>query len=48
MTKLPADCTTKEDVRTELDRIDQAKSDWKAMRFPPVPGETEFIPLPDY
>ena len=24
MTKAPADCTTKEDVRTELDRIDQA------------------------
>ena len=24
MTKAPADCTTKEDVRAELDRIDQA------------------------
>ena len=24
MTKLPADCQTKEDVRAELDRIDQA------------------------
>ncbi len=28
-------------------RIDQAAEDWKAGRFPPVPGETEFIPLPD-
>jgi hypothetical protein len=28
-------------------RIEQAKADWKAGRFPPVPGETEFIPLPE-
>jgi len=28
-------------------RIDQAKADWKAGRFPPIPGETEFIPLPE-
>ncbi len=27
-------------------RIDQAKADWIAGRFPQVPGETEFIPLP--
>ena len=27
-------------------RIDQAKADWVAGRFPRVPGETEFIPLP--
>lgn len=27
-------------------RIEQAKDDWRAGRFPPVPGETEFIPLP--
>ena len=26
--------------------IDQAADDWAAGRFPPVPGETEFIPLP--
>jgi redox-sensitive bicupin YhaK (pirin superfamily) len=24
----------------------QAQEDWRAQRFPPVPGETEFIPLP--
>lgn len=29
------------------ERIEQAKSDWKAGRFAPVPGETEFIPLPE-
>ena len=28
-------------------RIEQAKADWKAARFPPVPGETEHIPLPE-
>ena len=27
-------------------RIEQAKADWRAGRFPTVPGETEFIPLP--
>jgi redox-sensitive bicupin YhaK (pirin superfamily) len=26
--------------------IEQAKEDWKAQRFPAVPGETEFVPLP--
>jgi redox-sensitive bicupin YhaK (pirin superfamily) len=34
-------------VSSSLDRIEQAKSDWKAQAFPAVPGETEFIPLPD-
>jgi redox-sensitive bicupin YhaK (pirin superfamily) len=34
-------------VSSSSDRIEQAKEDWKAMRFPQVPGETEFIPLPD-
>jgi redox-sensitive bicupin YhaK (pirin superfamily) len=33
-------------VASSLDRIEQAKADWKAGRFPAVPGETEFIPLP--
>ena len=33
-------------VSHSLDRIEQAKADWRAGRFPPVPGETEFIPLP--
>jgi hypothetical protein len=34
-------------VSSSADRIEQAKEDWKAQRFPHVPGETEFIPLPD-
>jgi redox-sensitive bicupin YhaK (pirin superfamily) len=34
-------------VSSSTDRIDQAKADWRNGRFPPVPGETEFIPLPD-
>ncbi|KGF80482.1 pirin [Massilia sp. JS1662] len=34
-------------VSSSSDRIEQAKEDWKARRFPQVPGETEFIPLPD-
>ncbi len=29
------------------DRLEQAKSDWQAGRFPAIPGETEFIPLPE-
>jgi redox-sensitive bicupin YhaK (pirin superfamily) len=33
-------------VASSLDRIEQAKNDWKAGRFAAVPGETEFIPLP--
>ena len=35
-------------VSSSEDRIRAAKADWKARRFPLVPGdETEFIPLPD-
>jgi len=34
-------------VSSSRERIDQAKADWQAQRFDPVPGETEFIPLPD-
>jgi hypothetical protein len=34
-------------VSSSLEWIEVAKRDWKAGRFPPVPGETEFIPLPD-
>jgi redox-sensitive bicupin YhaK (pirin superfamily) len=34
-------------VSSSKDRIEQAKQDWKAGRFGPVPGDTEFIPLPD-
>ncbi len=34
-------------VSSAPERIEQAKADWQAGRFPEVPGETEFIPLPD-
>jgi redox-sensitive bicupin YhaK (pirin superfamily) len=34
-------------VSSSVDRIEQAKEDWKHQRFAAVPGETEFIPLPD-
>lgn len=33
-------------VSHSKDRIEAAKADWRAGRFPQVPGETEFIPLP--
>ncbi|GAB4149952.1 MAG: pirin family protein [Cyanobacteria bacterium J069] len=34
-------------VSSRPERIEQAKQDWKAGQFPPVPAETEFIPLPE-
>jgi redox-sensitive bicupin YhaK (pirin superfamily) len=34
-------------VSSSADRIEQAKADWTAQVFPKIPGETEFIPLPD-
>ena len=34
-------------VSSSRDRIEQAKADWMAGRFDAVPGETEFIPLPE-
>ena len=35
-------------VASSTDRIEAAKRDWQAGRFPKVPGdEHEFIPLPD-
>jgi len=34
-------------VSSSQERIEQAKEDWKAGRFTPVPGETGFIPLPE-
>ena len=35
-------------VSSSRERINQAKEDWKARRFPLVPGdEEEFIPLPE-
>jgi redox-sensitive bicupin YhaK (pirin superfamily) len=33
-------------VSSSLDRIEQAKEDWKEQRFARVPEEHEFIPLP--
>jgi len=33
-------------VSSSRERIEQAKEDWRAGRFAPVPGETERIPLP--
>ena len=33
-------------VSSSRERIEQAKRDWANGRFPGVPGETEFIPLP--
>jgi hypothetical protein len=34
-------------VATRADRLAQAAADWRDGRFPRVPGESEFIPLPD-
>jgi len=35
-------------VSSSRDRINQAKEDWKSMRFPLIPGDDqEFIPLPE-
>jgi redox-sensitive bicupin YhaK (pirin superfamily) len=34
-------------VSSSRERLDQAKRDWREDRFESVPGDTEFIPLPD-
>ena len=34
-------------VSSRRERIEQAKDDWRAQRMGQVPGETEFIPLPE-
>jgi len=34
-------------VASSAERLERAKQDWAEGRFPKVPGETEFIPLPD-
>lgn len=34
-------------VNSSQKRLEQAKLDWKAGRFSAVPGETDFIPLPE-
>lgn len=33
-------------VATKKDLIEKAKLNWKEQRFPKVPGETEYVPLP--
>jgi hypothetical protein len=34
-------------VASSQARIEQAKADWAAGRFEPVPDDPEFIPLPE-
>ena len=34
-------------VSSSRDRLEQAKRDWKEGRFTSVPGDDEFIPLPE-
>jgi hypothetical protein len=34
-------------VRAGTEPLTTLKADWKAGRFPAVPGDDEFIPLPD-
>jgi redox-sensitive bicupin YhaK (pirin superfamily) len=34
-------------VSSTRERMERAKRDWAEQRFPAVPGETEFIPLPE-
>ncbi len=34
-------------VSSSRERLQQAKADWRDGRFEPVPGESDFIPLPD-
>ena len=34
-------------VATSRERIEQAKADWAAQALGTVPGESEFIPLPE-
>ena len=34
-------------VSSSRERLQQAKADWRDRRFEPVPGESDFIPLPD-
>jgi hypothetical protein len=33
-------------VSSRRERIEQAQEAWRAQRFDPVPGETEYIPQP--
>jgi len=35
-------------VASDKERIERAKAEWLAQRMGNVPGETEFIPLPEH
>lgn len=35
-------------VSSQKETIEKAKTDWLEQRFPPVPNETEFVPLPGH
>lgn len=34
-------------VASSKERLEAARQRWREQKFPPIPGETEFIPLPD-
>jgi len=34
-------------VSSSRERLERARNDWRDKKFPEVPGETEFIPLPE-
>lgn len=34
-------------VASDKSIIERAKADWKAQRFPKIPGETDFVPFPE-
>ena len=34
-------------VSSRKERIEQAKEQWRTAKFDPVPGDAEFIPLPE-
>ena len=34
-------------VASSNEKIEEAKQRWREQRFPAVPGEMEFIPLPE-
>ncbi|WP_372948757.1 pirin family protein [Mariniphaga sp.] len=33
-------------VNSDKDQIEKAKKEWEEQNFPPIPGETDFVPLP--
>lgn len=35
-------------VSSSKDRLEQAKEDWKNHKFPTIPGDSDYVPLPDY